>query len=115
LKPNTVLTAWLYQVTRNAAIDVVRREARRRAREQIAFQMNEINHTSADWTDIEPLLDEAMQSLEHSDRTAVLLRYFENKSLARSRRGAGLERRRGSENGSAAPSSPCENFSRNAK
>jgi len=81
LKPNTVLTAWLYQVTRNAAIDVVRREARRQAREQIAFQMNEINHTCADWTDIEPLLDEAMQSLEHSDRTAVLLRYFENKSL----------------------------------
>jgi RNA polymerase sigma factor (sigma-70 family) len=81
LKPNTVLTAWLYQVTRNAAIDVVRRESRRQAREQIAFQMNEINHTSADWTDIEPLLDEAMQSLEDSDRTAVLLRYFENKSL----------------------------------
>jgi RNA polymerase sigma factor (sigma-70 family) len=81
LKPNTVLTAWLYQVTRNAAIDVVRRETRRQAREQIAFQMNEINHTSSDWTHIEPLLDEAMQSLDDSDRTAILLRFFENKSL----------------------------------
>src|ERR1039458_1004696 len=29
LNPDTVLTAWLYQVTRHAAIDVVRREARR--------------------------------------------------------------------------------------
>ena len=81
LRPGTVLTAWLYKVTRNAAIDVVRRESRRQAREQIAFQMNEINETSTSWTEIEPLLDEAMQSLAESDRTAVLLRFFENKSL----------------------------------
>ncbi|MEK7677953.1 MAG: sigma factor, partial [Verrucomicrobiota bacterium] len=27
--PDTILTAWLYQVTRRTAIDVVRREARR--------------------------------------------------------------------------------------
>src|SRR5688572_6627121 len=35
-----VLTAWLYQVTRRTAIDVVRREARRQLREQIATEMN---------------------------------------------------------------------------
>jgi RNA polymerase sigma factor (sigma-70 family) len=35
LKPDTILTAWLYQVTRRTAIDVVRREARRQLREQI--------------------------------------------------------------------------------
>ena len=81
LNPDTVLTAWLYQVTRHAAIDVVRREARRQAREQIAFQMSGMNDTSADWTHIEPLLDEAMHSLDETDRTAILLRYFENKSL----------------------------------
>jgi len=33
LSPNTILTAWLYQVTRRTAIDVVRRESRRQARE----------------------------------------------------------------------------------
>ncbi|HWI60098.1 MAG TPA: sigma-70 family RNA polymerase sigma factor, partial [Bacillota bacterium] len=81
LSPDTVLTAWLYQVTRRAAIDAVRREARRQAREQIAFQMSTIDATSADWPQIEPLLDEAMDSLEATDRTAILLRYFENKSL----------------------------------
>ena len=36
LAPDTVLTAWLYQVTRRTAIDVVRREARRQVREQVA-------------------------------------------------------------------------------
>jgi RNA polymerase sigma factor (sigma-70 family) len=81
LAPDTILTAWLYQVTRRSAIDVVRREARRQLREQIATEMNAMNATTADWTHIEPLLDEAMHALDETDRAAVLLRYFENKSL----------------------------------
>ena len=81
LKPDTILTAWLYQVTRRTAIDVVRREARRQLREQIATEMNTMNATTADWTHIEPLLDEAVSALDETDRAAVLLRYFENKSL----------------------------------
>lgn len=81
LPPDTVLTAWLYQVTRRTAVDVVRREARRQLREQIATEMDTLNATTADWTHIEPLLDEAMSALDETDRTAVLLRYFENRSL----------------------------------
>ncbi|MBC8003179.1 MAG: sigma-70 family RNA polymerase sigma factor [Opitutaceae bacterium] len=81
LKPDTIVTAWLYQVTRRTAIDVVRGEARRQLREQIATEMNAMNATAADWTHIEPLLDEAMSALDDTDRAAVLLRYFENKSL----------------------------------
>src|ERR1017187_4875032 len=81
LAPDTILTAWLYQVTRREAIDVVRREARRQLREQIATEMNAMNATTDDWTRIEPLLDEAVSALDDTDRTAVLLRYFENKSL----------------------------------
>ena len=81
LAPDTVLSAWLYQVTRRSAIDVVRREARRQAREQVAQELNDMNTAPADWTGVEPLLDEAMQALEATERTAVLLRYFENKSL----------------------------------
>ena len=81
LEPNTILTAWLYQVTTRTAIDVVRREARRTLREQIAVELTSMNATAADWTAVEPLLDEAMNALDDGDRTAVLLRYFENKSL----------------------------------
>ncbi len=81
LAPDTVLTAWLYQVTRRTAVDVVRREARRQLREQIATEMDTLNATIANWTHIEPLLDEAMSALDETDRTAVLLRYFENRSL----------------------------------
>src|SRR6185436_3185300 len=80
LKPNTILAAWLYEVTRRTGIDVVRGEVRRQLREQIANEMNAMNATTADWTHIEPLLDEAMHALDDTDRSAVLLRYFENKS-----------------------------------
>jgi RNA polymerase sigma factor (sigma-70 family) len=76
-----VLTAWLYQVTRRTAIDVVRKESRRQVREQIAVEMSTMNATSNDWTQIKPLLDEAMAALDETDRAAVLLRYFENKNL----------------------------------
>lgn len=81
LKPDTVLAAWLYQVARRTAIDVVRREARRQLREQIASEMNATCATDANWTHVEPLLDEAMAALDDTDRAAVLLRFFENKSL----------------------------------
>jgi RNA polymerase sigma factor (sigma-70 family) len=81
LRPDTILTAWLYQVTRHATIDVVRREARRQAREQLAIEMSDMNNADAAWSHVEPLLDEAMQSIDEADRAAILLRYFENKSL----------------------------------
>jgi RNA polymerase sigma factor (sigma-70 family) len=78
--PNS-LTPWLYAVTRRTAIDVIRKESRRRLREQIAVEMNSMNATSAGWTHIAPLLDDAMAALDETDRSAILLRYFENKSL----------------------------------
>ena len=81
LKPDTILTAWLYEVARRTAIDLLRKEARRQLRERAALEMNAMNSSASDWTQLEPLLDEAMDALEATDRAAVLLRYFENKSL----------------------------------
>lgn len=81
LPSQTIVTAWLYQVARREAIDVVRREARRHLREQIASEMNAMNASEDDWAHIAPLLDEAMFALDETERLAVLLRYFENKSL----------------------------------
>jgi hypothetical protein len=75
------LTPWLYAVTRRTAIDAIRKESRRQLREQIAVEMNNMNATANDWTQIEPLLDDAMTTLDETDRSAILLRYFENKSL----------------------------------
>jgi hypothetical protein len=60
---------------------VVRKESRRQLREQIAVELNNMNATANDWTQIEPLLDDAMAALDETDRSAILLRYFENKNL----------------------------------
>ncbi len=82
MNPNTPLVAWLHLVSRRTAVDTVRREIRRQAREQAAVESSlKSGVPSVDWSSIEPLLDEAVESLPPSDRTAILLRYFENKSL----------------------------------
>jgi hypothetical protein len=40
-----------------------------------------MNSTPSPWPQVEPLLDEAMESLGNADRRAVLLRFFENQPL----------------------------------
>jgi RNA polymerase sigma factor (sigma-70 family) len=84
LSHHAVLTAWLYTATRNAAIDVVRAEQRRHAREQEA-SMTDIfmsGTSDAEWAKLRPILDEVMDDLKETDRTAVLLRFFEQRSFA---------------------------------
>ena len=50
LKSDTILTAWLYQVTRRTAVDVIRRESRRQFRERIAVEITDMNSTAPEWT-----------------------------------------------------------------
>lgn len=80
IKSGTPLAAWLYLVTRRTAIDLLRREARRQARDHAAFEIDAMKSNST-WSCVEPLLDEAMEALSETDRTAIVLRYFESKSL----------------------------------
>jgi RNA polymerase sigma factor (sigma-70 family) len=81
LRRDTILAAWLYRVTRRAAIDVARGESRRQQREQIALDLANMKSDSPEWMRIEGLLDEVLETLEEPDRNAILLRFFQNKSL----------------------------------
>jgi RNA polymerase sigma factor (sigma-70 family) len=80
----TILPGWLFRTTRFAALAQIRAEAKRRQREQEAHMQTEIESAGADefWEQISPRLDEALAALSETDRQAVLLRFFENKSLA---------------------------------
>jgi RNA polymerase sigma factor (sigma-70 family) len=82
LGPKTVLAAWLYRTTRYAASDALKTRRRRAAREQEAYMQSTLNEPQADeaWTQLAPLLDDAMAELGETDRTALVLRYFENKT-----------------------------------
>lgn len=81
LREDTILPAWLYQVTRARAIDVVRRESRRQNRERQAMEANAMMQSEPGWQEIAPLLEEGMATLPAPDRAAILLRFFENQSL----------------------------------
>jgi RNA polymerase sigma factor (sigma-70 family) len=76
------LGPWLYVVTRRTAVDAIRRESRQRARERAAAELSVMNAPdNSPWPRIEPILDEAMAALPAPDRSALVLRFFENKSL----------------------------------
>lgn len=82
LAPEQPLVAWLFLVTRRTAIDVIRREARRQDREQTAAALSaEMETPSPSWNQMKDVLDDAIASLEAADRTALLLRFFENRTL----------------------------------
>jgi RNA polymerase sigma factor (sigma-70 family) len=84
LQPEVILAGWLHRDTCFTALEVQRRERRRRAREQTAFHMRELNDNAlpVDWQEICPWLDEALHQLPATDRDALLLRFFEKRSLA---------------------------------
>jgi RNA polymerase sigma factor (sigma-70 family) len=80
LGPGTVLSGWLYRTAQFAGSKALRSEVRRRTREQEAAQMEPSQPDTA-WEQIAPHLEQAMAHLGDADRNAVVLRYFENKSL----------------------------------
>jgi RNA polymerase sigma factor (sigma-70 family) len=75
------LAAWLYVVTRRTAVDVIRRESRRTARERTAAEILAMNSPPPGWSRIQDSIDDAMESLNETERTAIVLRFFENLSL----------------------------------
>jgi RNA polymerase sigma factor (sigma-70 family) len=83
LPQSVVLSAWLHRATCYAAGQELRSQHRRRAREQAALEMNLQNSdVEPDWSHIRPELDDALNELGGPDREAILLRYFDQRSLA---------------------------------
>jgi len=79
-----VLSGWLYHTARLAAANYLRTETRRIRREQEAFMQSTIEESSPDtvWRELSPQLDAAMAGLGAVERDALVLRYFQNKSMA---------------------------------
>lgn len=83
ISDKTVLTGWLFKTTRFAALAQMRAEAKRRQHELEASMQPESQSSSDEvWAQMSPHLDEALGALAEKDRQVVLLRFFEDKSLA---------------------------------
>ena len=86
LRSHTVLTGWMYETTRFAALQILRTGARRHQREQEAHTQSTIENQTSDeiWRQIGPVLEQAMSHLNEKERTLIALRYFENRSSGES-------------------------------
>src|SRR6185369_11616199 len=84
LHRETILAGWLFRAVRYAAWDARRLEAPRIRREREAARMHSTHSpdgAESAWTEMAPLVDEALASLSAKDRYAILLRFFEEKSF----------------------------------
>jgi RNA polymerase sigma factor (sigma-70 family) len=83
LPSRVVLSGWLYQTTRFTAANFMKAEIRRQQREQEAYMQSTLKDPGSEtWQRIAPLLEDAMGRLGETDRNAVILRFFENKTAA---------------------------------
>jgi len=78
LAGNVKLGGWLHRHTCFVARKALRRERRRKARERQAVQLNVIgDYTAENLGQLAAVLDEAINDLRAEERTAILLRFFE--------------------------------------
>jgi len=83
LSSSTILAGWLFRAAQFAAAKVQRAEVRRKHWEQQAAQMEpNPSDSAAAWEQMAPQLNEALNALKEPDRDALILRFFESKSMA---------------------------------
>ena len=93
LSANVVLAGWLYNTARHAAANVRRTELRRKHHERKAAIMRNVitaAPTDPDRELIIATLDDAVASLGATDRNAVLLRFFERKTVGQTAAALGI-------------------------
>lgn len=82
---NTLLTGWLFKTCRFAASDALKRRARYKKHTERAAQLappeEALTEQEEMWEGMSPHLDEAVACLGDKDKQAILLRFYENKSL----------------------------------
>jgi RNA polymerase sigma factor (sigma-70 family) len=83
LRRGVIISGWLYHTARLTAVTFLRSEIRRARREQEAHMQRLLNESEPDlWRQIAPLLDAGMAGLNEKDRHAVVLRFFDGKSMS---------------------------------
>lgn len=85
LSRHSVLQAWLHTATRNASLNLMISEQRRKVREtEVVAQEARLSGgpQAPDWERIKPLIDDAIDELPGPDREAVVLRFLERREFS---------------------------------
>lgn len=82
LSKSVILSGWLCRTAQLTAVTFIRSEIRRARREQEAHMQTLSNEGESDvWSQIAPLLDGAMARLSETDHHALVLRYYDGRSM----------------------------------
>jgi RNA polymerase sigma factor (sigma-70 family) len=82
LGEHTILPGWLYRTTCYISGNALKQQFRRQRREHEAYMESLPDQTAPEiWPQIGALLEEAMQRLGPADRDALILRFFEGRTL----------------------------------
>ena len=81
LSESVEISAWLHRHACFVSSNLLRAEARRTRRENVAMQLQDLS-TSPDWDRLAPVLDEALLELPETDRTSLVLRFLEQRTFA---------------------------------
>jgi uncharacterized protein (TIGR03435 family) len=92
LRSGTILSGWLYQTAQLTSSNFQRAAIRRHHREQEAFmQFTQESEPDTSWQRLSPLLEEAMMRLRQPERDAIVLRFFQNRTVREVAAALGLE------------------------
>jgi RNA polymerase sigma factor (sigma-70 family) len=90
-RPDIILAAWLHKTTHYAALNLLRTERRRRQHERKAAEMvSETYPIGESWRQLSPCLDEGIARLNDRDRAAIMLRFFNQLTLAETAQAMGV-------------------------
>jgi len=83
LSSRTVVSGWLCQTARFVSARALATDWRRKNREHQAYMQSTLNDadTAESWTEIEPVLDAAMEQLARKDHDALVVRFFEARNF----------------------------------
>jgi len=82
LNRKTVLPGWLYRTACYVSGHAIKQELRRQRREQEAYMQSLSDEAGPEvWSQITPLLEDAMMRLGQADRDALVLRFFQGQTF----------------------------------
>jgi uncharacterized protein (TIGR03435 family) len=83
LRQGIVVSGWLYQTAMLASANFQRSKMRRQRRDQEAYMnYSEESKSEPSWQQLSPLLEDAMARLGSKERDAILLRFFEDRTIS---------------------------------
>jgi RNA polymerase sigma factor (sigma-70 family) len=82
LNEKTVLPGWLYRTACYVSGHAIKQELRRQRREQESYMQSLSDEAGPEvWSQITPLLEDAMMRLGRADRDALVLRFFQGQTF----------------------------------